>query len=60
MTQVFIQSLADYNAGRIVGDWVDVTDMEESDLQDAINEVLSQSEEEISRRVDVCRLWRIL
>lgn len=48
MTQVFIQSLADYNAGRIIGNWVDVTDMDESDLQDAINEVLAQSKEEIA------------
>ena len=45
-TQVFIQSLADYNAGRIVGDWVDVTGMEESDLREAINKVLAQSKEE--------------
>lgn len=48
MTQVFIQSLADYNAGRIVGNWVDVTDMDVNDLQDAINEVLAQSKEEIA------------
>ena len=48
MTSVFIQSLADYNAGRIVGEWVDLTDKDENDLQNAINKVLSQSQEEIA------------
>lgn len=46
MTSIFIQSLADYNAGRIVGKWVDVSGMDSSDLWDAINEVLAMSEEE--------------
>ncbi|MEO1670168.1 MAG: antirestriction protein ArdA [Cyanobacteria bacterium J06631_2] len=48
MTSVFIQSLADYNAGRIVGEWVDVEGMDEGELQDAINKVLAQSEEEVA------------
>ena len=48
MTSVFIQSLADYNAGRIVGEWVDLTNKDENDLQNAINKVLSQSQEEIA------------
>jgi|GEM_PF-3108197 len=53
MTSVFIQSLADYNAGRIVGEWVDVTDMGENDLWDAINKVLSQSKEEYAEEWEI-------
>lgn len=48
MTAVFIQSLADYNAGRIIGEWVDVTGMDENDLQDAVNAILAQSKEEVA------------
>jgi antirestriction protein len=46
MTSIFIQSLADYNAGRIVGKWVDVSGMDTSSLWDAINQVLAMSSEE--------------
>lgn len=45
MTSIFIQSIADYNAGRIIGKWVDVTDMTQDDLWEAINEVLAMSKE---------------
>lgn len=48
MTSVFIQSLEDYNAGRIVGEWVDVEGMDESELQDAINKILAKSKEEVA------------
>lgn len=46
MTSIFIQSLADYNAGRIVGKWVDISGMAADDLRNAINEVLAMSSEE--------------
>ena len=46
MTKVFIQSLADYNSGRIVGKWIDVSSMKEKDeLFDAVQEVLALSHE---------------
>ena len=45
MTSLFIQSLADYNAGRIVGKWVDVSGMDADALLEAIQEVLSMSQE---------------
>ena len=53
MTSVFIQSLADYNAGRIVGEWVDVTGMDECDLQDAINNLLAESKEEVAEEWEI-------
>ena len=46
MTEVFIQSIADYNAGRIIGEWVDVSGMNTDDLWNAINEILAQSKED--------------
>ena len=53
MTLVFIQSLADYNAGRIVGEWVDVSEMDIDALWDAINKILSQSQEENAEEWEV-------
>lgn len=53
MTSVFIQSLADYNAGRIVGRWVNVSEMSIDDLWNAINEVLVLSKEEVAEEWEI-------
>ena len=53
MTSIFIQSLADYNAGRIIGQWVDVTDMNQDDLWNAIKEVLAMSKEPFAEEYEI-------
>lgn len=42
-TAIFLYSLADHRAGRHIGAWVDVTAMNDEELQQAIKSILSQS-----------------
>jgi antirestriction protein len=53
MTEIFIQSLADYNAGRTAGKWFDVSRMDAEELQDAIAQVLSLSPEPSAREAKI-------
>lgn len=44
--RIWIGSLADYNAGRLIGEWVDATDLDE--MYEALDRVLAQSKEEVA------------
>ena len=46
---IYIASLADYNAGRLIGDWIELTDdLTASDVHDTISGILAQSPEPIA------------
>ena len=45
MRKIFIQSIADYHAGRIVGQWIDLDGMIQDDLWDAVKAILAMSKE---------------
>lgn len=45
--KIYVASLADYNAGRLVGAWIDAA-QEPDELQDAINAILATSKEPIA------------
>ncbi|ELS02724.1 antirestriction protein [Xenococcus sp. PCC 7305] len=53
MTSIFIQSLADYNAGRIVGRWVELEDLDKDGLWDAIKEILAMSQEPLAEEWEI-------
>jgi antirestriction protein len=53
MTSIFLQSLADYNAGEIIGKWFDVAKMDETELQEAIAEVLSMSKQPFAEEIEI-------
>jgi antirestriction protein len=47
--RIYVASLADYNAGRLVGTWIDLTeDTTADDVHDAIADMLRQSPEPIA------------
>ncbi len=53
MTQIYIYILADYNAGRMIGEWVDLTDMTQQQLNEKIEDILKQSQETYAEEVDI-------
>jgi antirestriction protein len=47
MTQIYVASLSDYNAGRLHGVWIDAT-QDVEDIQEAISAMLAKSTEEVA------------
>lgn len=45
---IYVASLSDYNAGRLVGDWIDCDGKDASELQEEIDNILAKSQEDIA------------
>ena len=53
MTSVYIYVLADYNAGEMIGDWVDVNHRDPKQLQEDCARILSMSKMENAEELDI-------
>lgn len=53
MAQIFIYILADYNAGKIIGEWVDLDFMNPEDLEEKKQEILKQSQEKNAEELGI-------